>query len=482
MFQLVSVARFAAVAVATLLRALGPRGWLGRPGGSRLRFWRDAAQVAGLAHVEETGSTLSGWAGDLHVRLSRYKASRAYGTRIAISGPSLPQALKICGDQTPAVDRSASQIATGDRDFDRVARVEGPPALARAVLDGETRRALKSLFEGQLTVPGRSTFWATGWFDAGVLHVEVPEVTPGSLVAGGDWLHADPQDESWDAGYNAVAGLDRLPQALQRVIALARRLAAPTDVPLRVAENLKHEPEGDVRLRLLTTLSREFPDLPLTREAQLAARDDPDPEVRLQAGIALGPEGADTLVHLAHGEGAEDATTRRAVAALGMRLTTAAALSILSGALRTRHAATASACIGVLGARGGGEGVARLQKVLAVEGPELAAAAAAALANALAGSAETALVAALDHRDTKVRIAAAQALGAVGTVVAVSRLKLAEAQDPPLRAAARQAIAAIHSRLPGAAPGQLSLAGGEAGRLSMATEADGRLSLSGKED
>ena len=85
MFQLVSVARFAAVAVATLLRALGPRGWLGRPGGSRLQFWRDAAQVAGLARVEETGSTLSGWADDLHVRLSRYKASRAYGTRIAIS-------------------------------------------------------------------------------------------------------------------------------------------------------------------------------------------------------------------------------------------------------------------------------------------------------------------------------------------------------------------------------------------------------------
>jgi hypothetical protein len=480
--EFLSVARGAVVVLGALFRALGARGWIVQPAGGRLRFWRSAAQGVGLVRVEETSSTLSGWTDDLHVRLSPYDTAVAHGTRIAVSGASLPQALTIRGENAPAVCRPGLQVATGDRGFDGAARVEGPPALTRAVLDGETRRALKSLFEGQLTVPGRSTFWATGWFEAGVLEVEVPEVTPGSLAARRDWLYAERQDDLWGAGQDAVAGLDRLPQALERVIALARRLATPADVPRRVAENLRNELEGGVRLRLLTTLCREFADLPLTRDALLAARDDPDPEVRLQAGIALGPEGRDTLVHLAHGEGAEDATTRRAVAALGEHLTTGQGLSILHGALRTRRPATAAACISVLGARGGSEVIAMLRKVLAVEGPELAAAAATALGIAQAASAEAALVAALDHPDSQVQLAAARALDAIGTVAAVSRLKIAEAEGPPLRAAARQAIASIHSRLPGAAPGQLSLAGGEAGRLSLAADADGRLSLSGKED
>jgi len=47
---------------------------------------------------------------------------------------------------------------------------------------------------------------------------------------------------------------------------------------------------------------------------------------------------------------------------------------------------------------------------------------------------------------------------------------------PELVRATRQAIAEIQSRLPGASPGQLSLAGVETGQLSLATES-GELSL-----
>jgi len=43
--------------------------------------------------------------------------------------------------------------------------------------------------------------------------------------------------------------------------------------------------------------------------------------------------------------------------------------------------------------------------------------------------------------------------------------------------AARQAIAEIQARLPGASPGQLSMASGEAGSLSLVEDERGRLSL-----
>jgi HEAT repeat protein len=479
---LVWLVRFVVVAAATLLRSFGDRGWIERPAGNRLPFWRSAAQAVRLTSVEEARSTLAGWAGNLHVRLSRYEDARACGTRVTISGPGVSKELTIRPQALGATVRGAPDDEIGDASFDSAAWVEGPPALARAVLDADTRRTLKGLLEGRLDQPGRPTFWASGALVRGVLLVDVPEITPGSRGTRADWLYAQVQDDTWDAGRHAVAGLDRLPEALKRVLELARRLAPPPDVPRRIADNLKTEPDGGVRLRLLTTLNREFADLPLTREALIAARDDPDAQVRLRTGIALGPAGTDVLVHLADGEGADDATTEMAVATLGERLTVAQALSILRGALRTRRSATARACIGALGARGGAEGATMLTKVLAVEGPELATAAATALADTHAASAEGPLLAALDNTDATVRLAAARALGRAGTVDAIASLKQAEAHDPPLRATARQAIATIQSRLPGAAPGQLSLAVADSGRLSLATEDGGQLSLPDEED
>ncbi len=118
-----------------------------------------------------------------------------------------------------------------------------------------------------------------------------------------------------------------------------------------------------------------------------------------------------------------------------------------------------------------------LAKVLAVEKPELAEAAADALGATGDPSAEPALLAALGRPHAPVRAAAARALGRVGTTAAVLPLQAAEARDAAVRAVARQAIAEIQSRAKGAGPGQLSLAGGESGRLSLAGGEEGRLSL-----
>jgi HEAT repeat protein len=478
-FVLVLLTAYGGVAAFYALLSLG---LIDLGAGYRLKLWRAAARAAGLSKIEETTNALTGRAGELQVRFSRYEDASARGTRLTVAG-GLPQELTIRPQSLGATVRGAHESEIGDAAFDRAAWVEGPPALARAVLDAEARRALGALLTGRLEQPGRSTFWAFGRLEKGVLRVDVPEVTPGATNARRTWLRVEDEGVYRETGSHAVAGRDRLPEALQRVLALARRLAAPPDVPQRLAENLKTEPDGGVRLQLVTTLTREFADSRLAREALLAAREDPDAQVRLRAGIALGTEGTDVLIHLADGEGADDATTEKAVAALGERLPVSQAVSILRGALRTRRTATARACIGLLGARGEARGAAAmLAKVLAVEEPELAAAAAAALGEAQQASAEGPLLAALDNPSPSVRIAAAQALGRAGTVAAIARLKHAEAEDPPLRAAARQAIAGIRSRLPGAAPGQLSLARGEAGQVSLATDEGGRLSLARGKD
>jgi hypothetical protein len=57
-------------------------------------------------------------------------------------------------------------------------------------------------------------------------------------------------------------------------------------------------------------------------------------------------------------------------------------------------------------------------------------------------------------------------------------LKQAAARDGALSAMAHQSIAAIQSRVAGAAPGQLSITdGGQAGRLSLSRAEAGRLAL-----
>ena len=447
-----------------------------RRAGDHLAPWKEAARVAGLRAVEETRRDLVGWAGGLRVRLSRYADGSTFGTSIIVSGPGLPPDLTVRPEGPRSVlqgARGVREIEIGHDAFDAAAWVQGDAAVVRAVLDADTRQAIRALFEGRLERPGRSPFWASGRIEEGVLRVDVPETKPptrGQESPSGDGLAPA-------VGSDYVGRPDRLPEVLPDVVALARRLTAPADVARRLAENLKTEPVAGVRRQCVTTLAREFPDHPAAREALLAAREDPDAEVRLRAGIALGPEGRETLLRVAGGEGAEDETTERAVAALGDHLTSAQAQEILRHALRTRRETTARACLLALGRRGGTGAVAALVKVLAVEKPGLAAAAAEALGDTADASSEWPLLTALASPHPAVRVSAARALGRVGTVAAVLSLKEAESLDGALRAAARQAIAEIQARVKGAAPGQLSLAGGEAGQLSVAGEEQGRLSL-----
>jgi len=470
---------FAVIVTVLVASGLARLLWSGSGGAEdeRLAAWRAAALAAELTDVEWSRETLGGSSGPLYVRFSAYADRDTRGTRITVSGPGLPEDLTVRPEGLATVLRSARgarEIEIGHDVFDAAAWVQGSPAVVRAVLDTEVRGAIRALFEGRLERKGRSPFWATGRIDEGVLRVDVPEVRPPTR---GDGAETQSGEITPAVGSDYVGRPERLPEVLEEVVALARRLAPPADVARRLADNLKKEPVAGVRRRCLTTLAREFPDHPAAREALLAAREDPDAEVRLRAGIALGPEGRETLLGVAGGEGAEDETTERAVAALGGHLTAGRAQAILRNALRTRREATARACLLALGRRGGTEAVSTLAKVLAVEKPGLAAAAADALGDTADASAERSLLAALQSPHSVLRVAAARALGRVGTAATVLPLKEAEARDGALRAAARQAIAEIQARVRGAAPGQLSLAGGEAGQLSVAGEEQGRLSL-----
>ncbi len=447
---------------------------------ARAAFWRDAARDVKLTRIEERADGLCGWSGSLHVGLAPLESER--GTRIRFSGFPGSLTLRPEGADTSWRRlRGAREIEVGDPDFDREVWVEGPPLVVRAILDPPTRLALRALFQGRLERPRLDAFAATGHVEGGVLTIDALD-SP-SLPS-----RALPREEGLIAGYPQgsaaveVAGLAgtggaHFRDALRAALALASRLVAPADPAKRVAENLKNEPLASVRYQCLTALVREQPDHPAARQAVLASRADPDAEVRLRAGAASGADGHPILLSLALGEGAEDATTERAVAVLGDSLSTEQAATILRNALRTRREATAQACLRLLGFRGGPEAIRMLARVLGVERGPLAEAAAHALALTGDPAAEQPLLEALGSPDDGLRVAAARALGRAGTAAAVAPLRELEEHDRAVRATARQAVAQIQARLAGAGPGQLSLADGGAGALSFADDAPGRLSF-----
>jgi hypothetical protein len=452
----------------------------------RMESRRGWAAEAGVTDLVDRGdAVLIGSAGPFRVQLSDYVDDEVHGTRVEIWAPRMATGLRLGPEGLgAALFRSRKEIEVGDDAFDRAVSVQGPPALALALLDDVLRSSVSSLVGGRLHLPGHTALWASGRLIDGVLRIDVPQRSNAARGRAFDKNHREVEP----AGRTYLDGEHKLPQVLRVGLDLAARLSRPDDLPKRLAERMAAEPEARVRLKLLLTLLREFPEEGAARQAALAARDDPDADVRLRAAIALGAEGRDVLVGVAGGEGAEDATSARAVAALGDSLTLAQATEFLKKALRTQREATARTCLKALGRQGGPEAIQTLKQVLAVEAGlrrwprrALAIDAAAALADTGDPSVEPALLAALQGPSTPVGIAAAQALGRVGTAAAVVPLREAEARDPSLRSPSRQAIAEIQARLGGAAPGQLSLAGGEAGQLSMAEDDEtGRLSLTGE--
>ena len=243
---------------------------------------------------------------------------------------------------------------------------------------------------------------------------------------------------------------EKIPHVLPFLLDIGRRFDRSMDVPRRLAENARGDPRTRVRLHNLLLLSHELPGAPETLSALRAALSDPSLEIQLRAAERLGAEGRGVLLDLAEGLLEDDAVSAGAVSVLAHELPFERVRALLTRALDRRLLQTARACLEALGKSGDPAAVEILAKVLELEQGELAA-------------------------------AAALALGATGSPAAVLPLQEAAKRSPSrpeLQRAARQAIAAIRSRLQDSSPGQLSLATTEAGQLSLAQDEAGQLSLS----
>ncbi len=402
-----------------------------RRGRSRLGSWRAAVRRLGVDEIVETPRrwlrrpTLTGtWEG-LGVRLERYRRGKyESGTRIVIDGLGHGvDALSLRREGLGTRLFGSEEVAIGDPDFDARFHVQGPALLTLAVLPAATRERALRLLGGQVLV-GDSLLDVHAELAKGVLEVRF-------------------RDRDLDR-----TG-ERFFQVLKNALALAQRLAAPDDLPAKLADNFQHEPEAGVRLEILLTLARHLPDHPATRRVLLAGRQDRNAEVRLRAAMALGDEGRKTLLALVADVTTDDGCAARAVEALGDRLPAGKVKSTLEQALAMgRRKQTARTCLDILGRRGH-------------------------------PGAQSLYLQALRDGDPQVAVAAARTLGRAGTIAAVAPLRQEATSLLPsaLRSAARQAIAEIQSRLTGAAPGQLALAEGVEGALTLAAEEAGGLSL-----
>jgi hypothetical protein len=318
----------------------------------------------------------------------------------------------------------AREIEIGDPDFDAEFFVGGDAVLVRAAFDSATRARALSLFGRR---PGMAQDLISG--DEGTLL----GIEDGAIVT-----------RFVDTGYPhpPLSPSDLLGSAL----ALADRLIDGREEE-RLAAIARADPLPPVRLAALTTLRDDRPRHPETRAALEAASEDADSQVRLTAAIALGAEGRSTLVALASRVRGPDDVSARAVSELRSHLPADQVRSILAEALRSRRLATAAACLDTLSRSGSHADV--VARVLALEGGALG-------------------------------LAAARALGRCGSLDDVPLLREVEsrqAKGEELPIACRSAIAAIHTRVPGASPGQLSLAVDKSGQVSLARDETGRVSL-----
>ena len=441
---------------------------------AQVRIWQSVAERLGLREVTAehplvSEPRLTGRADRRRVRFGRFKVGkRSSFTRLTVeSGSGLtlraerPNDL-LSQDLLSIGRRREREVELGDEVFDAAVEVRGAPERVRALLDAETRAAVLGMLGGQIHRPGQRPL---------VLRGRV-ELVDGELTA---VLDEQPEPPTHRELFDAVEAL----------LALAARFQAAGDVAGRLAATVAREPLWRVRLQGLQLLATSFPDDPATLPALRHALGDERPEVALDAALLLGEEGVETLLEIARREEVDDATAAAAVHALGDLLPAEIGVPLLRRALRQRRLAAAAACIQALAGDEGEEIPELLTKVLSIERGPLAVEAAKALRRHPGAATEQALLAALERGDPELSLAAVEALGQAGTVRAVPVIQEVAAGDAgsaEIRRAARQAVAGIQSRVPGASPGQLSIAEGEAGQLSLAAEDPrGRVSLAGGE-
>ena len=440
------------LAGAALLGLNAVYGILGTRRRRRVKLWESTARKGGLAKIQKSRESLldpvelTARRDRMRVRFRSYDHGDDGGTHILVSADWPRQLIGFALHPETTATTSAEksvEIVVGDEAFDDAFLVGGPAPAVRAWLDTETRAYLLELHQ-----------WGRVMIAHGELRVEVSE-RKRSL----------------------------LPDVLRVQLGVARRLERRLAIAPALLSQVIHDPVPGVRLECLSTLTREFGPSQETGEAARAACGDADPEIRLRAALALGLEGQGVLFELAE-RLVDDACAAKALEALESKLEPERLLAILERARKTRRLAASRACLAQLGRKGGAAVLATLVEVMTSDG-ELGVDAARALGTTGLPAAEEPLIGALAREPAALRIAAAEALGAVGSAASVLPLKEAadeHAADKELGRAARQAVAEIQARLTGASPGQISLSDNNRGHLSVAGDTAGRLSTPDTED
>lgn len=381
----------------------------------------------------------------ISVDLSTRQVTRVGGDDETVESPEMTLTVSVDSPRIPAgISFSAESgrgedMLTGDSVFDDLVEVYGPPGVVRGLLNRDLRQKVAVFVR-----------W-DGWLEGGRLTLRCPVET--------DW---------------------ETPARLRMIVALARELVASErgGVCERLAENVRLDHLPGVRLWNLLQLQEDFAETPNAKEASRLALSDSGPWVRLAAARFLRDEGLPVLEALARTRGVPDQAAAEAIGLLAVRAPRERSGPLLIEILKSHTGDARRQAIEDLGRMRHAPAVGPLIVLLDRAEPRTAAAAAQSLGQLGAGKAEASLLRAAASEVHELRLAAATALGRVGSIRAIEPLTESLAKrrlDAESRQAFTQAIARIQSRLAGAGAGQLSLATGlpETGRLSLATPGAG---------
>jgi len=278
-----------------------------------------------------------------------------------------------------------------------------------------------------------------------------------------------------------IDSVPRLTAALEALTTIASHLVPVGTAAARLRERATKDPRAEVRRAALEALATSMPDSAEARAAALAAVVDPEPSVVLAAARMLRADGLESLVALARNELVPVEVRIDAFESARTRMPKPESTQFAATVLKALRPGVRAHALRALAAEGALDQLPAIRaRVLPSGGDaEEDTAAAEALGMLAHEENEPALLLLLRRDAPAVRLAAIRSLGVSGSASAVEALHAAGRDSRELANACEQAIAAIHARLSGAAPGQLAMANATDARgdLSVSTATSGAVAL-----
>lgn len=374
------------------------------------------------------------------------KSSKTY-TRIRLSGGGLPHGVSFKPEGIGSSFKKLfgnADIQVADSGFDERVLVEGDELQVVAALTASARRAISSFLSDSGRLTGGELYWET--------RGNVTDV--GRLVSQA-----------------------RAMSELGRTVSLR-----DTTIPERLAHNAVRDTLPAVRARNMELLFTRFSGHPSSKEVAHKAVQDRDPTIRLLAAVQLGVEGLPVIRELMVAQAGHAHARVKVVHHLAAFYPDERVVPLLEMAATDLVPDVRSAAIGALAAQGHRGLLSTLLQAAPKERDEgVCVVMARAFGRLPDPRGEGALLELLEREDTRVRRAAAEALGQVGSPRAVEAL-LPHTKgfftNSELKETASAAVSAIQGRIRGAGSGQLTLAEPAAhqGAISLSNAA-GELSL-----